>query len=343
MAFDLLYNKYQSSKTSFLDWSKIELIDNDFVYKYDNLNNPTNTLINDKIAILKLNGGLGTSMNCIGPKSLLEAKDGYTFLDIIINQTTKPLILMNSFNTDMETIKYLSEKYPSHKIKLFNQSKHPRILSSTNQPLDINNKNHCAPPGHGDLLISLYNSGLLDDLINDGIEYVFISNIDNLGAYYDEKLFNDIYTNNIDFAIELTQKTLLDNKGGTLIKYNHKYMMFEIAQCPEEYLDEFKNINKFRYFNTNNIWIKLKSIKQLIIDQPNFIEDVNLIINKKTLNDGQECIQLEYAIGGMIKFFDKIKCYDVPRERFLPVKTHDNLNLIKTSDYELTSEWKLKK
>jgi len=45
------------------------------------------------------------------------------------------------------------------------------------------------PPGHGDLYRSLVRSGMLDELIAAGKEYLFVSNIDNLGSVVDSSKF----------------------------------------------------------------------------------------------------------------------------------------------------------
>jgi UTP--glucose-1-phosphate uridylyltransferase len=140
----------------------------------------------------------------------------------------------------------------------------------------------------------------------------------------------------------LTEKTINDIKGGTLIKYDGKYKMFEVAQCPKDKLDQFTSIDKFKYFNTNNIWIRLESIKKLV--KSNYLKDVDIIINPKKLKDGRECIQLEYAIGSMVKFFDKVKCYLVSRDRFIPVKTNNDLESVRSDNYDLDKQtWILKK
>ena len=40
----------------------------------------------DKLVVLKLNGGLGTSMGCTGPKSLIRVRNEHTFLDLTVQQ-----------------------------------------------------------------------------------------------------------------------------------------------------------------------------------------------------------------------------------------------------------------
>ena len=86
------------------------------------------------------------------------------------------------------------------------------------------------PPGHGDFYQSFSNSGLLDELLEDGKEYCFISNIDNLGATVDLNILNMVISNNREFVMEVTDKTRADVKGGTLIQYEGKLRLLEAAQ-----------------------------------------------------------------------------------------------------------------
>jgi UTP--glucose-1-phosphate uridylyltransferase len=150
-----------------------------------------------KLAVLKLNGGLGTSMGCVGPKSAITVRDDLTFLDLTVRQigalnkkygVDVPLVLMNSFNTHADT-EVILRKYHGVNVRIekFNQSRFPRVVKETLAPLPKNFAcdDDWYPPGHGDLYTSLSRSGLLDKLLADGIEYLFVSNIDNLGAVVD--------------------------------------------------------------------------------------------------------------------------------------------------------------
>jgi UTP--glucose-1-phosphate uridylyltransferase len=346
--FNILYNKYKHKKHKYIDWNKIQQIDEHILTQYEELKNKSNNKLTKKVCSIKLNGGLGTSMGLNGPKSLLKAKNSLTFMDITIEQTKKSdvqLVLMNSFYTHGQTDEYLNSKKVDNVIQ-FEQSCYPRILAETNEPLtsdpsNCDNKNYLYPPGHGDLLQSLYDSGTLQKLLDQGIEYAFISNIDNLGATVDYNILNDFIESESDFALELTNKNVRDTKGGTLIKYQDNYKMFEVAQCPPEHLGQFTSLDVFKFFNTNNLWIKLEAVEKVI--KSNYLEHVDLIINPKKLKDGRGCIQLEYAIGGLVSFFDNIKCYLVPRSRFIPVKRNHDLDLVRSSQYLLDSDWILNK
>ncbi len=155
---------------------------------------------------------------------------------------------MNSFNTDEETNKIIN-KYNHIKVKIFtfNQSRYPRIdrdnllpiarTASYNSELD----EAWYPPGHGDLYESLNNSGLLDMFIKDGKEYMFVSNSDNLGAGVDLNILNYLMDPEAEkkapeFLMEVTDKTRADVKGGTLVNYDGKLRLLEIAQVPKDHV-----------------------------------------------------------------------------------------------------------
>ena len=99
----------------------------------------------NKLVVIKLNGGLGTSMGCKGPKSSIIVRDELSFLDITVQQIEHlnktfnvniPLILMNSFNTDLDTKKII-KKYAGLNVPVFtfNQSQYPRISKDTLLPV----------------------------------------------------------------------------------------------------------------------------------------------------------------------------------------------------------------
>ncbi|XP_030520682.1 UTP--glucose-1-phosphate uridylyltransferase [Rhodamnia argentea] len=344
-----LVSRYLSGEAQHVEWSKIRTPTDEVVVPYDSLapipEDPaaTKSLL-DKLVVLKLNGGLGTTMGCTGPKSVIEVRNGLTFLDLIViqieNLNTRygcnvPLLLMNSFNTHDDTLKIV-EKYANSNIDIhtFNQSQYPRLVVDDFVPLPCKGqtgKDGWYPPGHGDVFPSLMNSGKLDALLSQGKEYVFVANSDNLGAIVDLKILNHLMTNKNEYCMEVTPKTLADVKGGTLISYEGKVQLLEIAQVPDEHVNEFKSIEKFKIFNTNNLWVNLKAIKRLVEAEALKME---IIPNPKEV-DGIKVLQLETAAGAAIKFFDNAIGINVPRSRFLPVKATSDLLLVQSDLYTL--------
>lgn len=159
---------------------------------------PVDPSLLQQTVVLKLNGGLGTSMGLDKAKSLLEVKGGNSFLDLTAKQviamrktfkTQVKFMLMNSFNTSKDTLAFLN-KYPSlledPKIELM-QNKVPKVDKGTMDPASWPANPHLewCPPGHGDLYTALYGSGKLDELLSEGVKYMFVSNSDNLGATLD--------------------------------------------------------------------------------------------------------------------------------------------------------------
>ncbi|KAJ8752167.1 hypothetical protein K2173_003775 [Erythroxylum novogranatense] len=344
-----LVARYLSGEAQQIEWSKIKTPTDEVVIPYDSLaptsDDPAETRkLLDKLVVLKLNGGLGTTMGCTGPKSVIEVRNGLTFLDLIVLQIENlnskygckvPLLLMNSFNTHEDTLKIV-EKYTKSNIEIhtFNQSQYPRIVVNDFMPLPSKGqtgKDGWYPPGHGDVFPSLYNSGKLDALLSQGKEYVFVANSDNLGAVVDLKILKHLITNKNEYCMEVTPKTLADVKGGTLISYEGKVQLLEIAQVPDEHVNEFKSIEKFKIFNTNNLWVNLKAIKKLVeTDAPK----MEIIPNPKEV-DGIKVLQLETAAGAAIRFFDHAIGINVPRSRFLPVKATSDLLLVQSDLYTL--------
>ncbi|KAJ3693935.1 hypothetical protein LUZ60_009415 [Juncus effusus] len=342
-----LVTRYLSVGAEQIEWNKIKTPTDQQLLPYETLvANPedveaTKKLL-DKLVVLKLNGGLGTTMGCTGPKSVIEVRNGFTFLDLIVIQIENlnkkygchvPLLLMNSFNTNEDTLKIV-EKYADSSVEIhtFNQSKYPRLVVDEFLPLPSKgrtDKDGWYPPGHGDVYQCLVNSGKLDMLLTQGKEYVFIANSDNLGATVDLKILNHIIQNQNDVCVEVTPKTLADVKGGTLISYEGKIQLLEIAQVPDAHVSEFKSIEKFKIFNTNNLWLNLKAIKRLVENDELKME---IIPNPKEV-DGVKVLQLETAYGAAVKFFDNAIGVNVPRSRFLPVKATSDFLLVQSDLY----------
>jgi UTP--glucose-1-phosphate uridylyltransferase len=343
-----LYSRFLKNRKRVIDWAKIRPPPGDMVLNYKEISDCPEVRrqeLGKKLAVLKLNGGLGTTMGCTGPKSAIEVRNDLTFLDLTVQQikdlnqmhrTNVPLILMNSFNTHRETEKII-RKYDDSKVdvKTFNQSRHPRILKETLTPAPdrlSGDDSDWYPPGHGDVYYSLLSSGLLKQLLDEGREYIFISNVDNLGATVDFKILNMMAEQNCEFVMEVTDKTRADVKGGTLIEYEGHAKLLEIAQVPSDKVEEFKSIKKFKIFNTNNLWVNLKAIARVL--EEGSLDDIDIIINPKT-EKGRAILQLEIAAGAAIQYFKNGRGVNVPRSRFLPVKSTSDLFIVQSNLYSL--------
>jgi UTP--glucose-1-phosphate uridylyltransferase len=309
--------------------------------------------------VLKLNGGLGTGMGLEKAKSLLKIRDQLTFLDIIASQFLRlrsvvapklRLLLMNSFSTSSDTVVALAS-YPElgdpRELELM-QNKVPKIDVKSLAPADWpqNRSLEWCPPGHGDIYPSLLGSGLLERLWNEDIRYLFVSNSDNLGATLDLRLLDFFANSGAPFLMEVTARTSADRKGGHLARRNadQRLLLRESAQCPEEDLEAFQNIERHRYFNTNNLWIRLDALRAEL-DRGVGLLPLPLIRNEKTIDPRDKStpkvFQLETAMGAAIECFDGARAIEVRRNRFSPVKTTADLFAVRSDAYELDSEFRL--
>ncbi|MBU0545441.1 MAG: UTP--glucose-1-phosphate uridylyltransferase [Proteobacteria bacterium] len=296
-----------------------------------------------------LNGGLGTSMGLSKAKSLIEVRNGKTFLDIIVRQAGKSnvkLAFMNSFNTHEDTVAALKKMNLSAFPVMFLQHKFPKILREGFAPAiwPDNNEMEWNPPGHGDLYTALHTSGTLDKLLSEGIEYAFISNSDNLGATMDEAILGYFAEIGYPFLMEVAERTPSDLKGGHLARHNNgRLILREAVQCPINELDAFRDTSCYRFFNTNNIWINLVYLKDLIKKEGSV--HLPLILNPKTLDprdsDSPRVYQIETAMGAAVSLFDGAAALRVSRSRFFPVKKCNDLLALRSDCYLLTEEEKL--
>ncbi len=351
--FAAYYGMLTSGAGSKIPGAAIEPPGGENLIHYANLPEKYDDRILARTVIIKLNGGLGTSMGLSKAKSLLPVKGNLNFLDIIARQALTlraqhgldiHLLFMDSYNTSADTLRYL-EKYPdlaAGDLPLdFIQNKFPRIRQKDLMPFAAREEaQNWNPPGHGDIYTALYANGLLDRLLGLGVKYAFISNSDNLGATVDAAIPAYMESHSVPFLMEVCLRSEVDKKGGHLSQDKAGNLLLrEIAQCPEDELSEFQNIDLYKYFNTNNIWINLETLKSEMQKSEGVLL-LPLIINPKTV-DGTPVIQLETAMGAAVSTFEKARALVVPRSRFAPVKKTTDLLAIWSDAYELNDKYQI--
>jgi UTP--glucose-1-phosphate uridylyltransferase len=307
----------------------------------------------NRLVIVKLNGGLGTSMGLSGPKSLLEVKPGASFLDVVARQVLAlrerhgarlPLVLMNSTVTRDPSLAAL-RRYdlggpgvPAD----FLQGREPKIGAGDFHPVQwpADPELEWCPPGHGDIYPALAASGTLDALLGAGLHYAFISNSDNLGALPDARIAAWLAAEQVPFALEAVRGTTADRKGGHLARYQGRLVLRETAQVPDGDAS-FTDVERWRWYNTNNIWIDLRALRDLQAADP-AAPGLPLIVNRKTVDPrdprSAPVIQLESAMGAAISSISGARAVHVPRSRFAPVKTTSDLLVVRSDAYQLTSD-----
>ena len=312
----------------------------------------------DRLVIVKLNGGLGTSMGLSGPKSLLEVKPGVSFLDVLARQVLAlrkqhnarlPLVLMNSAVTrdaSLEALRRYDDLSVPGVPPDFLQGREPKIRAGDFQPVQwpADPELEWCPPGHGDIYPALAESGMLDALLAAGLRYAFVSNSDNLGALADVRIAGWLAAEHVPFALEAVRGTPADRKGGHLACYRDRLVLRETAQVPDGDAS-FTDVKRWHWYNTNNIWIDLRALRDLQAADP-AAPDLPLIVNRKTADprdpESTPVIQLESAMGAAIGSILGARAVCVPRSRFAPVKTTDDLLLVRSDAYQLTSDGQMR-
>ena len=307
----------------------------------------------DQAVVIKLNGGLGTSMGMSGPKSLLVAKEGHTFLDLIARQVLAlrersgarvPLVLMNSFATRDASLNALDPALAADLAPDFLQSKEPKVgvedLAPVQWPADP--ALEWCPPGHGDLYTALQTSGLLERMLERGYRYAFVSSSDNLAAVLHERILAWMAAERAPFVMEVADRTEADRKGGHVARSRDGGLLLrEVAQTADEDLDAFQDVSRHRYFNTNTIWLDLRALAAEL-ERRDGVLALPLIRNRKTVDPADkgspEVFQIETAMGAALGVFEGARALRVRRERFTPVKTTNDLLALRSDAYALTED-----
>jgi UTP--glucose-1-phosphate uridylyltransferase len=344
------YEQLREGASGMLPESEIEPADD--VPALDELPEGDPALV-DSAVVIKLNGGLGTSMGMTRPKSLIEAKEALTFLDLIVGQVLAlrerfgarvPLVLMNSFATRDDSLAALAAhpEIGSDVPLDFLQNKVPKIRADDLQPVawPDDPSLEWAPPGHGDLYTALVTSGMLDTLLERGYRYAFVSNSDNLGAVLDARILSWVAGEEAPFAMEVARRTEADRKGGHIARRREdgRLVLRETAQTPEEDLEALQDVGRHPYVNTNNLWVDLEALRDTLRERDGVL-GLPIIVNRKTVDptdsSSPDVVQLETAMGAAIGVFNGARALHVPRRRFAPVKTTNDLLALRSDAYVL--------
>jgi UTP--glucose-1-phosphate uridylyltransferase len=293
-------------------------------------------------------------------KSLLCVRRGLSFLDIIARQVLRarqehdaplPLLFMNSFRTSADTMAALAryEDLPVRGLPLeFLQNKEPKLLEKDLSPVSFPKDPalEWCPPGHGDLYTALLGNGLLDKLLDQGFRYAFVSNSDNLGATADPRVAGWFAGSGAPFAIEAVRRTASDKKGGHFArrKSDGRIVLRETAQTLPADREALADLSRHRFCSTNNLWFDLDAMKQALVARDGVL-GLPLIRNVKNVDPADpttpKVIQIETAMGAAIEVFDGARTIEVGRDRFVPVKTTNELLVLRSDVYDLGRDFVL--
>ena len=311
-------------------------------------------------AVIKLNGGLGTSMGMDRAKSLLCVRRGLSFLDVIARQVLHlrreysaplPLIFMNSFRTSADTMAALA-RYSDLAVDglplEFLQNKEPKLAAKNLEPISWpkDPSLEWCPPGHGDLYTAIQGTGLLRQLADAGYRYVFVSNSDNLGAVPDARVAGWFAQSGAPFAIEAVRRTPSDKKGGHFARRRSdgRIVLRETAQTLPQDQAALRDLSRHTHASTNNLWFDVQAM-QTELQRRGGVLGLPLIRNEKNVDPADpkspEVIQIETAMGAAIELFDGAVTIEVGRDRFVPVKTTNDLLVLRSDAYGVGEDFVL--
>lgn len=313
-------------------------------------------------AVVKLNGGLGTSMGMDRAKSLLPVRGDATFLDVVARQVLAtrrvhdvrlPLLLMNSFRTRNDTLAAL-DKHPELAVDGlpadFLQNREPKLRADDLTPVEwpADPDLEWCPPGHGDLYTALEASGVLRRLLDAGFRYASVSNSDNLGASPSSVVAGWFAGSGAPYAAEVCRRTPADRKGGHLVRRraDGRLVLRETAQTQPADAEVAADIDRHPYFHTNNLWFDLRALANTLADRDGVL-GLPLIRNEKTVDPSDPSstpvVQVESAMGAAVEVFDGAVAIEVDRSRFLPVKTTNDLLVMRSDAYDLDDDGLLRR
>lgn len=360
------YRLLEAGETGLIAEAEIEPVD--ALPDMEELDEPAGPELLDRVVVVKLNGGLGTSMGMSGPKSLLEAKPGVTFLDLIADQVRAlrrahaaegggpgsgarvPLVLMSSFATRAASLAELGPGLSADLPPDFLQSREPKLLADGLTPVawPANPELEWCPPGHGDLYTALQTSGLLERMLAQGYRYAFVSSSDNLAAVLEPRILAWMARERAPFVMEVADRTEADRKGGHVALRKGSdppaLLLREVAQTPPDDLGAFQDVSRHRYFNTNTIWLDLEALAGELARREGVL-GLPLIRNVKTVDPSDPgspaVVQIETAMGAALDVIPGARALRVPRERFTPVKTTNDLLALRSDAYHVTDDFRV--
>ncbi len=360
--FTYYYRQLEEGVSGFIPEDTIEPLTDPPMLSDLTVSEPDAATALEHTVIIKLNGGLGTSMGMDRAKSLLPVRKHKTFLDIIVDQVRHaraahriqlPLLFMNSFRTHQDTLAALApyDDLPVAGLDLgFVQNQEPKLRTDGLTPVEwpTDPSLEWCPPGHGDLYTAIASSGLMDRLLSLGYHYASVSNSDNLGAAPNATIAGWFAASGAPYAAEVCRRTAADRKGGHLAirKSDRRLILRDTAQTPKAEMHFFTDEFRHPFFHCNNLWFDLEVLDRTLRERKSVL-GLPLIKNEKTVDPADpsspKVIQIETAMGAAVEVFEGATAIGVGRDRFLPVKTTSDLLVVRSDAYQLEASGQLAK
>jgi UTP--glucose-1-phosphate uridylyltransferase len=275
-----------------------------------------------ELALVVLAGGMATRMGGV-VKALVEALPGITFLDARLAEREHwerasgvplPIWLMTSHATDAPVREALAGRLDGDRVAVFGQQASLRLDPQGRLFRDDDGNPSMHATGHGDLLDALAASGLLERFLAAGGRYLWIANLDNLGAAVDPLALGWHIEHGAPLTVEVVDK-LPGDRGGIPVRWDGRPVILESFRLPAGF-----DQHDVPVFNTNTFVADADALAA--------IDPAWTWFRVEKLVDGRPAIQFERLVGELTSVLDS-RFLRVPREgaesRFLPAKSWSEL------------------
>lgn len=360
--FNLMKNLYKNAQKE-LDFKdeKIESIDctekdrmpKEEKEKYDKIG--TDKIKSGKLAVVTMAGGQGTRLGHSGPKGTYTLNVGKEMsLFEILCKTLKEAkekygvyvhwYIMTSNQNNKETVEFFEKNnyfnYPKEKVTFFIQGELPMVGLDGKLLVDENGFVKLASDGHGGVFESMDKSGVLDQMKNEGIEWVFVGGVDNvLVKMVDNTLIGLAESKNCLAAGKSLIKANAKEKVGVFCKRDGKPSVIEYSEISDE-LAELEDENGELVYSESHILCNMFNIKRLEMisknklpyhvakKKANYMNEKGEIITAKEPN----AYKFESFIFDAFTSLDSMVIMRVKREEeFAPVKNAEGVDSPETA------------
>ena len=307
-----------------------------------------------KAAAVILAGGQGTRLGFDGPKGTLnvgESKEKYLFeilFENIVRNTGRdavmPVYIMTSVINHEATDAFLKEHqyfgYPEEKVHLFKQDMAPALDLEGKILMDTKSSLCLAPNGNGGWLRSLIRAGLIEEMKQDGIEWLNVVSVDNVLQNIGDPVFlGAAIDGGFGCGAKVISKVSPDERVGAICLRNGHPSVVEYTELTEEMRDAKRDNGEYLYqFGvTLNYLFKIADteakagntmpIHQAVKKVPCLDEKGERIIPTEP-----NAIKMEYFIFDILEFFDDCLVFECIREdEFAPIKNKTGVDSLDTA------------
>ncbi len=319
-------------------------------------------------AVVTMAGGQGTRLGHTGPKGTFKldvyGKGKYLFEILTENlkeankkyDTIIPWYIMTSKENNDETLEFLEKNnyfgYPKEFVNLFKQGELPLVDTKGKLLINKDMKIKEASDGNGGVFSSLRTSGMLSDMKERNIKWVFIGGVDNaILKMVDVTLLGMAIKNGVKIASKSVVKANPHERVGVFCKMNGHPKVIEYSELPEKMAEEIDENGELKY-GESHIMCNLFSIEAIEKVSKEYLMYHSAFKKNSYIDeDGREIIpeepnsyKFESFIFDSFEFFDDIAILRGKREDdFAPVKNKDGVDSPKTAKELYEKYWERQK